>query len=340
MPPKKQPVGPPPKPVPGPYLSLAKEQNKVRKMGFLYQRIPEALIWKKRFFVVTETSLLSFGKPIDPASAEFDPEDETSKNLKGYTSLSLTKTELVKATEEMGGSGEDLIKLTTGDATEYFHLCTTKPKGPKPKQKKKVEEEAETTKAADDDVSAADDVVDDMGTKEPSEAVVAAAEDVVLEEANGDVAEVVEPTASPQLEAVSAATEGAGTGDALLEWSARQQDVVEYVWKGTNPFTEMYSGLKAEVLVPGDPTTGMNLGLVDRLLRAERVLVGGEAQLLPCIGGQRLHHRLQGEERNVRQRRTATPCPDPRNEIPFGGGARRWQRTGRCLKQKRHPEHF
>ena len=64
---------------------------------------------------------------------------------------------------------------------------------------------------------------------------------------------------------------------ALLEWSARQQDVVEYVWKGTNPFTEMYSGLKAEVLVPGDPTTGMNLGLVDRLLRAERVLVGGEA---------------------------------------------------------------
>ena len=39
----------------------------------------------------------------------------------------------------------------------------------------------------------------------------------------------------------------------------------------------MYSGLKAEVLVPGDPTTGMNLGLVDRLLRAERVLVGGEA---------------------------------------------------------------
>ena len=138
MPPKKQPIGPPPKPVPGPYLSLAKEQNKVRKMGFLYQRIPEALIWKKRFFVVTETSLLSFGKPIDPASAEFDPEDETSKNLKGYTSLSLTKTELVKATEEMGGSGEDLIKLTTGDATEYFHLCTTKPKGPKPKQKKNI----------------------------------------------------------------------------------------------------------------------------------------------------------------------------------------------------------
>ena len=218
----------PPKPVPGPYLSLAKEHNKVRKMGFLYQRIPEALIWKKRFFVVTETSLLSFGKPIDPASAEFDPEDETSKNLKGYTSLSLTKTELVKATEEMGGSGEDLIKLTTGDATEYFHLCTTKPKGPKPKQKKKVEEEAETTKAADDDVSPADDVVDDMGTKEPSEAVVAAAEDVVLEEANGDVAEVVEPTASPQLEAVSAATEGAGTGDALLEWSAAIKAAVEY----------------------------------------------------------------------------------------------------------------
>ena len=49
------------------------------------------------------------------------------------------------------------------------------------------------------------------------------------------------------------------------------------MWKGANPFTEMYSGLKAEVQVPGDPTTGMNLGLVDRLLRAERVLVGGEA---------------------------------------------------------------
>ena len=64
---------------------------------------------------------------------------------------------------------------------------------------------------------------------------------------------------------------------ALLAWSESAQDVVEYVWKGTNPFTEMYSGLKAEVQVPGDPTTSMNDALVARLLRAERVLVGGEA---------------------------------------------------------------
>ena len=49
------------------------------------------------------------------------------------------------------------------------------------------------------------------------------------------------------------------------------------MWKGANPFTEMYSGLKAEVQVPGDPTTAMNTALVARLLRAERVLVGGEA---------------------------------------------------------------
>ena len=69
-----------------------------------------------------------------------------------------------------------------------------------------------------------------------------------------------------------------------------------YVWKGANPFTEMYSGLKAEVLVPGDPTTNMNHGLVERLKLAARVVVGGEAR------------GIARAECRVRERSKATAC--------------------------------
>lgn len=43
---------------------------------------------------------------------------------------------------------------------------------------------------------------------------------------------------------------------ALHAWSAHARKPVDYTWKGINPMAEMYSAFKAEVPVPGDPSTG------------------------------------------------------------------------------------
>ena len=47
--------------------------------------------------------------------------------------------------------------------------------------------------------------------------------------------------------------------------------------KGTNPWTEHYSALMAEVPDPDDPRTQLNRGLLDALDRAELLLIAGEA---------------------------------------------------------------
>ena len=47
--------------------------------------------------------------------------------------------------------------------------------------------------------------------------------------------------------------------------------------KGTNPWTEHYSALMAEVPDPDDPRTQLNRGLLHALDRAELLLIAGEA---------------------------------------------------------------
>ena len=54
---------------------------------------------------------------------------------------------------------------------------------------------------------------------------------------------------------------------------------VNYVTKGSNPFTEHYSVFRAEVPDPTDPSTGLNTELVNILQNgADQILVAGEAQ--------------------------------------------------------------
>lgn len=65
--------------------------------------------------------------------------------------------------------------------------------------------------------------------------------------------------------------------DALKRWEASGNDNVDYVSKGSNPFTEHYSAVKAEVEDPKDPTTQLNTRLIQTLLDADKILVAGEA---------------------------------------------------------------
>ncbi|MBP8306175.1 MAG: cysteine hydrolase [Burkholderiaceae bacterium] len=70
--------------------------------------------------------------------------------------------------------------------------------------------------------------------------------------------------------------------DSLDRWSRAQGKTVDYLFKGSNPFTEHYSALRAEVPDPADPATLPHAGLLGRLAAADRVLVAGEA-LSHCV---------------------------------------------------------
>ena len=69
---------------------------------------------------------------------------------------------------------------------------------------------------------------------------------------------------------------------ALRDWERKNLAVVDMVTKGSNPFTEHYSGLKAEVPDPEDDTTQLNMGLIQTLESADMVLIAGEA-LSHCV---------------------------------------------------------
>jgi nicotinamidase-related amidase len=57
---------------------------------------------------------------------------------------------------------------------------------------------------------------------------------------------------------------------------------VNFVAKGSNLFTEHYSGLVADVPDPADPSTKINTALLDTLNEADEILFTGEA-LSHCV---------------------------------------------------------
>lgn len=69
----------------------------------------------------------------------------------------------------------------------------------------------------------------------------------------------------------------AGLLAACRRWEASRLDTVSAVIKGSNPWTEHYSAVMAEVPDPADPASGLNQALIDQLLAAGRVLIAGEA---------------------------------------------------------------
>lgn len=69
--------------------------------------------------------------------------------------------------------------------------------------------------------------------------------------------------------------------DAISEWTSRFA-LVDYVTKGSNPYTEHFSAVQAEVPDPADPTTQLNARLVQTLEDADVVLLAGEA-LSHCL---------------------------------------------------------
>lgn len=64
---------------------------------------------------------------------------------------------------------------------------------------------------------------------------------------------------------------------ACSAWEEARPAVARMVAKGSNPWTEHYSAVQAEVPDPDDPDTQLNRALIDELDQAESLLVAGEA---------------------------------------------------------------
>ena len=64
---------------------------------------------------------------------------------------------------------------------------------------------------------------------------------------------------------------------AYNRWEDATQRIVAKVAKGSNPWTEHYSAVMAEVPDPLDPATQLNEALIGSLLAADQVFIAGEA---------------------------------------------------------------
>ena len=93
---------------------------------------------------------------------------------------------------------------------------------------------------------------------------------------------------------------------ACSRWEDQHRRPVQAVFKGSNPWTEHYSAVQAEVPDPSDADTGLNRALLARLDAADRILVAGEASS-HCVKATVEH--LVGHLPNGRPGRT-TLLPD------------------------------
>ena len=65
--------------------------------------------------------------------------------------------------------------------------------------------------------------------------------------------------------------------EALRTWESECFSWLDIVTKGSNPMTEHYSAVKAEVPDPEDPTTQINSQFIDTLQQADLIPIAGEA---------------------------------------------------------------
>jgi nicotinamidase-related amidase len=68
----------------------------------------------------------------------------------------------------------------------------------------------------------------------------------------------------------------------LDAWASKRLELVDYVTKGSNPFTEHYSAVQAEVPMGNDPSTMLNSKLIKTLSEADEIVIAGEA-LSHCV---------------------------------------------------------
>lgn len=70
--------------------------------------------------------------------------------------------------------------------------------------------------------------------------------------------------------------------EAVHEWEQTRYAMADFVTKGSNPWTEHFSAVQAEVPDPTDPSTQVNTRFIQTLEQADIILLAGEA-LSHCV---------------------------------------------------------
>jgi nicotinamidase-related amidase len=70
--------------------------------------------------------------------------------------------------------------------------------------------------------------------------------------------------------------------DIVLSWEQNQFSMANYVIKGLNIWTEHYSAIEADVPDLNDPSTQLNLNLIEKLASADIIAISGQA-LSHCV---------------------------------------------------------
>jgi nicotinamidase/pyrazinamidase len=97
---------------------------------------------------------------------------------------------------------------------------------------------------------------------------------------------------------------------AYNRWEEATLGVVNKVTKGSNPWTEHYSAVMAEVPDPDDTDTQINQGLIDLLLQTDRVFITGEAGS-HCVKATTEHIVDQFGPENASKLVLVTDCMSP-----------------------------
>ncbi len=105
--------------------------------------------------------------------------------------------------------------------------------------------------------------------------------------------------------------------DALQNWMDREFATVDYVTKGSNPWTEHYGALMAEVPDPDDSGTGLNTDLLQVLAEADMVAIAGEA-LSHCVKETVTQIADNIDENLLQKFYILTDCTSPVPAVPGG----------------------
>lgn len=114
--------------------------------------------------------------------------------------------------------------------------------------------------------------------------------------------------------------------DSLLLWQEQKHAMVDFVTKGSNPFTEHYGGLMAEVPDPTDPTTLLNKDLLETLADADIILIAGEA-LSHCVKETLNQIADNIGDEHIKKIQILTDCCSPVAAVPgadFPAIAQQW----------------
>ena len=105
---------------------------------------------------------------------------------------------------------------------------------------------------------------------------------------------------------------------AAIEWRNKYVATLTHVTKGSNPWTEHYSGMKAAKVDPADKTTAMNKAFIDMLQKNDNIYFCGEA-LNFCVKETMLDIIREFDPDNVKKIILLTDCTSAIPDSPETG---------------------